>query len=193
MVARRASQRFEATRIAGLCLFARNLCLLVLLLLIGTGCGGRHDPTVGTPASDFLFTLPDGSQKKLSDFRGKKVLIVFWSTWCDVCQHELAPLSALQDELKESVTILGIVIRDQKQKALTFLAEAKPSFLNGIADTKPIADKYKVDGVPEIFFIDEQGILLPLLDVDGVRKVKLVGGKPWHDPTFYSQLRTVSR
>jgi hypothetical protein len=91
------------------------------------------------------------------------------------------------------VTILGIVIRDQKQKTLSFLAEAKPSFLNGIADTKPIADKYRVDGVPEIFFIDEQGVFLPLLDVDGVRKVKLVGGKPWHDPTFYSQLRTVSR
>jgi thiol-disulfide isomerase/thioredoxin len=160
----------------------------VFAILIFTGCARKTEPIVGQPAPDFAFQLSNGTQKHLIDFRGKKILLVFWSTWCEVCKSELPSLSMLNSVLNEKVTILGVIVRDQKKKAVEFLATEKPSFLNGIADTKPIADKYKVLGVPEIFFIDENGLFLPLKDVDGSTSVKLIGGKPWSNPTFYNQL-----
>jgi len=59
-------------------------------------------------ADDFALRALDGRMVRLSDFRGKVVLINFWTTWCTACMGELPELAALQNEHKENLKILGI-------------------------------------------------------------------------------------
>ena len=187
---RQLLQKFSSTtRIACSSLVRSSFPLLVCFTLVFLlGCNRSSEPQIGQPAAEFSFVSPNGVKKTLSDFRGKKTLVIFWSTWCDVCRSELDDLSLLHDALVGKVNVIGVIVRDQKQKALEFLSERKVTFENGIADTKPISDKYKVDGVPEVFFVNEKGEFLPLKDLDGSISVKLIGGKPWADPAFYQQL-----
>ncbi len=49
-------------------------------------------------ASDVVFTDPDGAEMRLSDFKGKYVLVNFWATWCAPCRKEMPMLSELQTE-----------------------------------------------------------------------------------------------
>ena len=63
----------------------------------------------GKTAPDFTLTDINGEQHKLSDYRGKSVLIVFWATWCRPCLTEIPHLIALRNTIsKDKLAILGI-------------------------------------------------------------------------------------
>ena len=60
------------------------------------------------PAGDFHLSGLDGRQMRLSDFRGKVVLLNFWTTWCPACLSEMPELIALQKRYGERIAIIGI-------------------------------------------------------------------------------------
>jgi len=60
------------------------------------------------PAGDFSLRALDGRRVRLSDFRGKVVLINFWTTWCSACVSEMPELIALQKEHADGLVILGV-------------------------------------------------------------------------------------
>jgi len=60
------------------------------------------------PAGDFTLPSLDGSLVQLSDFRGKAVLLNFWTTWCVACQSEIPDLVALQEKHADDLVVLGI-------------------------------------------------------------------------------------
>jgi thiol-disulfide isomerase/thioredoxin len=60
------------------------------------------------PAADFQLRTLDGQKLRLSDFRGKVVLINFWTTWCPACLSEMPELLALQRQHKDNLVILGV-------------------------------------------------------------------------------------
>ena len=62
------------------------------------------------PLPDFTLKTLDGRAVRLSDFRGRTVLINFWATWCTACLAEIPDLIALQKELGDRVVILGIAL-----------------------------------------------------------------------------------
>ena len=73
------------------------------------GWGPIEQSWFGKPAPDFTVTDIDGKSHKLSDYRGKDVIVVLWATWCRPCMMEIPHLIALQNTLgKEKLAILGI-------------------------------------------------------------------------------------
>lgn len=60
------------------------------------------------PAGDFQLRTLDGRRVRLSDFRGKVVLVNFWTTWCTACVGEMPELIALQKKCADQLTILGV-------------------------------------------------------------------------------------
>ncbi len=76
------------------------------------------------------FTLPrlHGDEVRLSEFRGKWVVLNYWATWCAPCRKEIPDLSALNDA-RDDIIVLGLAFEDTDVENFdAFLAEFKPSY-----------------------------------------------------------------
>ena len=113
---------------------------------------------------DLAFEDADGGQKKLSDFRGKTVLVNLWATWCVPCRKEMPALDALQAKLAGpsfEVVAINIDTRDP-DKPRNFLKEANLTRLGYFSDqkAKSFQDLKAIGralGMPTSVLVDPQG------------------------------------
>ena len=114
---------------------------------------------VGQVAVDFTLTNSQGEEVSLSDYRGKKVLLNFWASWCGPCREEMP---AFEEFAKENpdIVILGVNLdmSDQKASADGLVQELNITYpiLYG---TKDLAKTYQVQYLPTNLFIDEDGVI----------------------------------
>lgn len=127
----------------------------------------QTQPTSG-PAPDFSFTTYDGETMKLSDLRGKVVIMNFWASWCGPCRDEAPALKNVADRYaNEDVVVLGIAYTDTDKNARKFINEFDITYFNAPDIGTRISDIYNIQGVPETFVIDKEGnivqfFILPL-------------------------------
>ena len=99
--------------------------VLMLALVCTTALATEPSPVEeGVEASDFEVTLSDGiTAFKLSDQRGKAVLINLWATWCPPCVAEMPDLQKLSEDYAGSLVVLGINIGDNPEKATAYMED----------------------------------------------------------------------
>lgn len=115
-------------------------------------------PLVGRPAPDFALELFDGGSLRLSDLRGKVVLINFWASWCTACRQESPVLEwTWRIYRNRGLVVVGVNIWDRRQDALGMMREFGKTYPNGPDPGGKILQEYGVIGVPETFFIDRTG------------------------------------
>lgn len=110
------------------------------------------------PAPDFELTLLDDSVIKLSDLKGKIVMVEFWASWCPPCRDEAPVLRDLYTEYKNlGVEFVGISIWDRKKDTIEYQRIFDIEYPIGTDESGTILVNYGVRGIPEKFFIDASG------------------------------------
>jgi len=112
-------------------------------------------------ASDFALTLDTGEVVRLSDYRGKPVVINFWASWCTPCREEAPLLEQTYRKYRErGVIFLGINLWDTPQDAAQFRKSYGQTYPSGPDARGKIAIEYGVAGIPETFFITRDGKII---------------------------------
>ncbi|HSE89275.1 MAG TPA: TlpA disulfide reductase family protein [Candidatus Binatia bacterium] len=113
---------------------------------------------------------PNANRVALRDYRGKLVLVNFWATWCPPCRQEMPSMQVLNKKLaNEGLTILGVNLREKPKEVETFSREHQLSFPMLLDEDGQVYDLYKVWSLPTTFIVDENGRLLLLSTVVGIR------------------------
>ena len=122
-----------------------------------------HNLIVGKPAPEIDGVDFDGKPLKLSDYRGKVVVLVFWGTWCGPCMREVPHERELAERLKDKpFAVLGVNCDDDKQAAASAIKSERitwPNWHDGAPGEGPIAKRYHIRSYPSVFVIDGQGII----------------------------------
>lgn len=109
------------------------------------------------PAPDFSLASFNGETYKLSDLRGKVVVINFWSSTCPPCKTEAADLQRTWKQYKsEGVVFLGADVWDKGTEARQFLLNNDITYPSGITRSTLTAE-YGITGIPETFIVDRHG------------------------------------
>ncbi|MBI3805419.1 MAG: TlpA family protein disulfide reductase [Nitrospirae bacterium] len=140
----------------------RGIALFATLLLFGgilTGMGSKP-PQIGGPASDFQAITTEGQSVRLSDYRGKVLLLTFWATWCEPCKKELPEIEAAYEKHKrEGLAVLAVNFGEKREEAETFAKKMGFPFPTLVDRKVAIAERYGVISLPVSFFIDADGII----------------------------------
>ena len=111
----------------------------------------------GKMAPDFTLTDINGKQHKLSDYRGKNVLIIFWATWCIPCLMEIPHLIELRNDIGEDKLAMLAISEEGLGLVKSFAADYKINY-TVLVNTGRIPKPYRlVTAIPTSFFIDPEG------------------------------------
>jgi peroxiredoxin len=120
----------------------------------------------GATAPDFTAEKWGGGSIKLSDYRGKVVVLDFWATWCGPCIQSMPHIEAVNKAVKgQDVVVLGLCVFDEKQSYEAWVPKNKDKFTfqfgydpAGRDNTKSIAgSKFSVSSIPTTYVIDKEG------------------------------------
>ncbi len=127
--------------------------ILALCLLLGM---------LAAQAEDFALTDMQGKVHKLSDYRGKWVLVNFWATWCPSCLHELPELEALHEAHKnKDLVVIGIVTNYANRGVVEAFLKTQPlGYPVVLGDSKIIASIGPLKVLPTSYLYAPNGRLV---------------------------------
>jgi cytochrome c biogenesis protein CcmG, thiol:disulfide interchange protein DsbE len=171
----------------GVPLWAQIIVWVFLIGLLGIVAIGLRRAQQGTVQPGQVidnFTLPlfsgyemDGdSEVQLTDLRGKVVVINFWASWCKPCEQEAAELQQAWTEYEPTgeVVFLGVDYVDTEPEARVYLKKFGITYPNGPDLATRISQYFRIKGVPETYFVDQEGVLQyvqvgPFTSIDQIR------------------------
>ncbi|HUS19598.1 MAG TPA: TlpA disulfide reductase family protein, partial [Terriglobales bacterium] len=114
---------------------------------------------IGKAAPEFELATLDGKLVKLSDYKGRPVLVNFWATWCGPCKIEMPWFIDLKKKYEsQGFEIIGIAMEDtENEKIAEFVKEMGVNYVI-LKGKNAVADAYgDVQGLPTSFYIDREG------------------------------------
>jgi len=120
--------------------------------------------SIGSKAPDFEGMSPEGKIIRLSSLKGKHILIDFWASWCMPCRQENpAVVNAYHTYKAKGFNILGVSLDQEKDKWIEAIVQDKltwPQVSDLLGWKSKIASMYGVQGIPQNFLLDREGIIL---------------------------------
>lgn len=150
-----------------------QLVVLLAVLIIGgltvssTLSSGDDIPDVGKKAPEFSLIGQDEKVHRLSDYKGKAVVVNFWGTFCPPCREEMPAIQRQYEKWKDKgLVVLGLNLNESAVTVQSFVRDTQVTFPILFDKDLVTAKKYNVTAYPTTFFIAP----------DGTIKAKFVGG-----------------
>jgi peroxiredoxin len=117
--------------------------------------------SIETPAPDFALKDLEGNNVRLSDYRGKVVLLNFTTTWCPQCRKIIPYLKELYGKYRsKGFEILNIDIQESTKRVSAFVARYEIPYRVLLDENAHVATLYGVVGVPSLILINRDGIIV---------------------------------
>jgi cytochrome c biogenesis protein CcmG, thiol:disulfide interchange protein DsbE len=146
--------------------------LLATLLLLGLVSYGlwqvmaaNNEKTtglaIGNVAPDFELKTLDGKTIRLSNLKGKKVILNFWATWCPPCRAEMPEMQHFYEKHQKEVEILAVNLtsQDSKEKIGPFIEKYGLKFPIVLDEKGEVLLMYEIEPIPTSFIIDSEGVI----------------------------------
>lgn len=158
-----------------------SILLCSLCLLLGIVVVPALAVKINTPAPDFTLRDLHGDKVSLSNFRGKVVVLNFWSTTCGPCLAEIPSLVTLQREFRnQGLVVLGIALDPSEKPVQESVAKLRIDYTNLMDSNKDVYfDSYGLFGQPISIIVDRKGMV----------REKIIGGLEWTSPQVKNKLQ----
>jgi peroxiredoxin len=134
------------------------------------------------PAPDFSLVDMDGEVYRLSDLRGRVVIVNFWATWCPPCREEMPSMQRAWEQLEaEGIVMLGINVGEDEDTIFEFTANYPVDFPLLLDRDSKIIGQWPVRGLPTTYVVDPDGRLV----------YQAIGSREWDDPALLSLVRAL--
>jgi len=166
---------------------------LYLVLVVASMCLGQTStadeglstlhPVAGSPpAPQFSLQDIDGETHRLSDYRGKVVIVNFWATWCPPCREEMPSMQRAWKRLQDDdVVILAIDVGEDEDTIFTFTADYPVDFPLLMDSDSRVTGEWPVRGLPTSFVIDPEGRIA----------YRAIGTRDWEHPALLEVLTSL--
>ena len=163
-------------------IFFKSTIAAILVFFISSVSAEQSLTSLPDPemAPDFTLADMDGNSHKLSDYRGKPVIINFWATWCPPCREEMPSMERAWNKIKEqNIAMLAINVGEDEDTIFTFMADYPASFTILLDTSGTMIDQWPVQGLPTTFVVSPDGRLV----------YRAIGGREWDDEKLLEQIR----
>jgi thiol-disulfide isomerase/thioredoxin len=133
-------------------------------------------------APDFETIDLEGKSHRLSDYRGKVVIVNFWATWCPPCRAEMPSMQRAWEELRpEGVVLLAVNMGERRETVAGFLEDNLIDFPLLLDGGMVVSSGWPVQGLPTTYVVDPQGRAV----------YAATGMREWDAPTVLGQIRSL--
>ena len=163
-------------------IFAKKVALMAVVcasVLALYSVAAMAIPSKGK-APDFTLKSRKGGNVKLSEYRGKVIMINFWASWCGPCRKEMPLLEELYQRYKDGgFTLLGVNVEEDSAAAKDLLKEVRVSFPILFDNENKVSQLYNVEAMPSTV----------ILDRDGNMRFVHKGYQPGYEDEYQKQVR----
>ena len=134
------------------------------------------------PAPELDLRDMDGTRHRMSDYRGRVVIVNFWATWCPPCREEMPSMQRAYEQLREEgIQMLAINIGEDEDTVFAFTANYPVEFPLLLDLDSATIRSWPVKGLPTTFVVDPQGRLA----------YQAIGDREWDDPDLLATVRAL--
>jgi thiol-disulfide isomerase/thioredoxin len=146
------------------------------------GSEGLESVLVGKPAPPIDLELLSGKKFRVTDYKGKVLILDFWASWCGPCLQTMPQVEAVAKEFAaQGVTLIGINLEETPARVKQALERLKLDMAVAIDRDGRVAERYGATAIPQTVIIDGEGKVARLY----------VGGSPRFDATLRQALRSL--
>ena len=162
--------------------------LLAFVMLLATGAVRAEQALTAMPAGvvapEFVLMDTEGNRHRLSDYRGRPVIINFWTTWCPPCREEIPSMNRAWHILEqEDIAMLAINMGEDEDTIFIFHADYPADFPILMDRSGEVIAQWPVKGLPTTY------IVAP----DGTIAYRAIGSREWDDGDLLERVRALQK
>jgi len=136
----------------------KYLAVSVIVLTILFGCSNKGDSSSGSKAADFTLQDMNGKNVRLSDYRGKVVLLEFWATWCPPCRASIPGIERISKAYKDKgLVVLAVSLDEGGWDSVKSFISSNGMTYTVLKGNDEVSASYQVRTIPMLLIVDKEG------------------------------------